>query len=131
MDLSKFKPFTMVTGKSFMTISKSGVSFSQAAVVELGKPEYVIILFDSANKKMAIKVARKDEENATTFFKKAKKSNLNVRWNNSLLKDKIESMMDWNIENHSYRVEGSYDSDSKAMIFDLASAKVTLTKKAD
>ena len=121
----------MVTGKSFMTISKSGVSFSQAAVVELGKPEYVIILFDSANKKMAIKVARKDEENATTFFKKAKKSNLNVRWNNSLLKDKIESMMDWNIENHSYRVEGSYDSDSKAMIFDLASAKVTLTKKAD
>lgn len=123
MDLSKFKPFTMVAGRSFMTISKSGVSFSQAAVVELGKPEYVVILFNSADKEMAIKVATKDEENATTFFKKTKKNSLSVRWNNSLLKDQIKSMMNWDIGNYSYRVEGNYDDNSKALFFDLTSAQ--------
>lgn len=124
MSLSKFKPFTMVSGKSFVTISKTGVSFSQAAIVELEKPEFVIVLFNVADKQMAIQKAKADEANATTFLKRNKKT-LSVRWNNSMLKDKIISMMNWNLQTHTYKVEGKYEADSHALIFDLANAQVS------
>lgn len=120
--MSRFKAFTMVSGKSFVTVSKNGISFSQAAIVELGKPEYVIILFDYEDKRMAIQTTDKDNPNATAFFKPNKKQ-LNVRWNNYLLKDKISSMMDWDLLHYSYKVEGSYDKEANALIFDMASAK--------
>ncbi|OYS05052.1 MULTISPECIES: hypothetical protein [Bacteria] len=122
MDLSNFKPFTMVAGRSFVTISKNGVAFSQAAVAELEKSEYVIVLFNSQEKQMAIKQARQDDDNAIAFYKKNRK-NLNVRWNNSMLKEKIGSMMDWNLHNDTYRVEGKYDRENQALIFDLLSAE--------
>lgn len=122
MDLSDFKPFTMVSGKSFVTISKSGVSFSQAAIVELEKPEFVVVLFNTAKKQMAIKIADKNDADATVFLKR-NRHNLSVRWNNSLLKEKISRMMDWNLQENTYRVDGNYDSVSKVLLFDLSSAQ--------
>lgn len=122
MDLSSFEAFEMINGKIFVTISKNGVSFSQAAVVALGKPEYVIVMFDTPQKQMAIKVASKEEDNATPFLRKGKQ-NLGIRWNNSLLKEKISSMMNWNLTVHSYKIDGIYDGSSKALIFDFSKAK--------
>jgi len=122
MDLSKFKPFTMVAGKSFVTISKSGVAFSQASVIELEKAEYVIVLFNATDKQMAVKIAKKGDADATTFFKPNKRV-LSVRWNNAMLKAKISSMMDWNLQKHTYRVEGKYDADVHALIFDFQAAQ--------
>ena len=122
MDLSNFKPFPMVSGKSFITISKNGVAFSQAAVAELQKSEYVIVLFDTLTKQMAVKVADKNENNATSFFTPNKKT-LGIRWNNTLLKEKISSMMNWNLTKHSYKVDGNFDESSNALIFDFTTAR--------
>lgn len=116
--------FTMVAGKSFMTVSKRGVSFSQAAIVKLEKPEFVIVLFDTENKQMAIQAADKDDTNITKFLKRGKR-NLSVRWNNAMLKEKISTMMSWDLSKHTYKIEGSYDNSDNALIFDLPSAQVS------
>lgn len=122
MDLKNFKTFTMVSGKSFMTVSKNGVAFSQAAIAELDKAEYVKILIDTIDKQIAIKVASKEDPDSTYFLRRGKKT-LYVRWNNSVLKAKISSMMGWDLNQHSYHIDSYYDSKDHLLLFDLKKAQ--------
>lgn len=122
MDLEGFKPLTLVSGKLTMTVSHAGVSFSQAAVACLDRPEFVRILINYKTKEFVIKVTDAKDNEATRFFKPGRKHPV-VRWNNSLLKDTLTSLMNWDIKKFSYRIEGEHMSDEKLILFRLENAK--------
>lgn len=124
MDLSSFKPIKLVSGKNTMTVSKTGVGLSQAAVMQLGRPEYVKILISYDEKSIAIKTTSNDDPDKTKFLNKNKKSPV-VRWNNSTIKDAISGMMNWNLDKHIYKIEGKFYPQDMLIIFDLKKAQIT------
>ena len=44
IDLNAFQTLTFTTGEQTMTVTKYGIRFSKATIVQLGKPEYVRIM---------------------------------------------------------------------------------------
>lgn len=73
MDLSGFKPVILVSGKDTMTVSNAGVSFSQAIIAQLGKPEYVKALINSESRQFVIQVVGASDPSRISFFRKKKK----------------------------------------------------------
>lgn len=112
----------LVAGKIALTVSHAGVSFSQAAIIALGKPEFVKVMINSDTKQIAIQVTDFSDEARTLFLKKGKR-NLAVRWNNSLLKEDLSNLMKWDLKNKTYKIEGKYISNDKLLLFDLNQAK--------
>ena len=84
VDLSSFKPINFVAGKNTMTVSRTGVAISQAAVVQLGKPEFVKVLISYDEKSIAIMATDAKDPNKVKFLNKGKKTPT-VRWNNATL----------------------------------------------
>lgn len=114
IDLSSFKPLNFVPGKNTMTISKTGVAISQAAVVQLGKPEFVEVLISYEQKSIALIAT--DNKNKKTPT---------VRWNNATLKSEIANLMKWDLSNKIYKVEGKYYPQDSLVMFDLNKAQVS------
>ncbi|MCI6369091.1 MAG: hypothetical protein MR804_09400 [Limosilactobacillus reuteri] len=127
MDLSGFKPVILVSGKDTMTVSNAGVSFSQATIAQLGKPEYVKALINSESRQFVIQVVGASDPSRISFFRK-KKKNMNVRWNNSILKNELSSLMGWDLETFTYRIDGDFHKEENLMLFDLSQAKSTKRK---
>lgn len=123
MNLEGFETLELVAGKIALTISHAGVSFSQAAIIALGKPEFVKVMINSETKQMAVQVTDSSDEARTIFLKKGKK-NLAVRWNNSLLKETLSNLMKWDLKNKTYKVAGEYISSDKLLLFDLKRVKI-------
>ena len=119
--LSGFKPVNVAKGPVTMTIAYSGVSFSKAAVQTLGNPGYVVLLLNEDEKKVALQVSKSDEPNAIAFYKATRQTG-DVRWNYSSLKNSLSDLMRWNIQDHTYRVEGHYYTHGNILMFDLAEA---------
>lgn len=44
--LDGFKQYNMAVGTSSVSITDNGIAFSKAAIVRIGKPEYVIFMID-------------------------------------------------------------------------------------
>lgn len=123
VDLSTFKPINFVPGKNTMTVSKTGVAISQAAVVQLGKPKFVEVLISYEQKSIALVATNDQNPNKIKFLNKNKKT-LTVRWNNATLKSEIANLMKWNISKKIYKVEGRYYPQDSLMMFDLKTAQV-------
>lgn len=70
MVLENFKTYTVTSGLPTMTVSNYGVSFSKAAVVRLGKPEYAKLLINSEEKIFAVQVSSEADEDANVFYRK-------------------------------------------------------------
>jgi len=119
--LEGFKKFDMAVGTSTVSITQHGVAFSKACIVRLGKPEYVELLIDYPNKRMAIKCATKETEGAFPFYNPQKKV-ISVRWNNKDLLSEIERLMKWDLSGNVYKAYGNYSPEDQATIFDLSSA---------
>lgn len=124
VDLSSFKPMSFVAGRNTMTISKTGVAISQAAVVQLGKPEFVEILISYEQKSIAVRKTDSQDPNKVKFLSKNKKTPT-VRWNNSTLKSEIANLMNWDISKKIYKVEGTYYPQNSLMLFDLTQAQIS------
>lgn len=118
MDFGNFKPFTLTSGPSTMTVSKSGVSFSRTSVIKLNKTRYARLLIDYKDKMVAVQEAEKDDENAVPFYNPKRKI-ITARWNYVDLINSIANLMDWNIKKHTYRINGEYIEAQKALVFDL------------
>ena len=124
IDLSSFKPLNFVPGKNTMTISKTGVAISQAAVVQLGKPEFVEVLISYEQKSIALIATDNKNPNKIRFLNKNKKTPT-VRWNNATLKSEIANLMKWDLSNKIYKVEGNYYPQDSLVMFDLNKAQVS------
>lgn len=122
-DLSKFRTVELIKGNPTISVTKNGITFSQAAIQKLGKPEFVEFMIDDENKIIA--VLKKEKEGANCFhFYAPNKKILSVRISNKELKNQIRDMMSWNFSyDEGYKIEGEYDKENQALFFDLKEAK--------
>lgn len=121
--LEGFKVYNLSVGLPAMSITQNGVAFNKTSVLKLGYPEHVLILTNTQEKKIAIQVCDQSQESATPFYKGKKDANVvSVRWNNKDLMKTISSIMDWNLENAGYKIEGEYIEGENALVFDLIKA---------
>ncbi|MFQ9705957.1 MAG: hypothetical protein ACLRX6_02570 [Limosilactobacillus pontis] len=120
MSLEGFKVITLVGGDIALTISKTGISFSQAAIIQLGKPRYVRLLINEKDKELAVQATDKNDNEKTSFFNPSRKT-IAVRWGNKLLRQKIVELMHWN-PNYMYKIRGDYLHKDQALLFKLNEA---------
>lgn len=124
MVLENFKTYTVTSGLPTMTVSNYGVSFSKAAVVRLGKPEYAKLLINDEEKMFAVQVSDAFDEDANVFYRKKSNNIITARWNSKELLQTISKMMSWNLEGASYKIAGEYYPEESAILFDMKKAEV-------
>jgi hypothetical protein len=123
MDLVKFKPYTLISGVSSVSITKNGVSLSKAALLKLGKPDYVRLLINEDDKQIAFAVAQSsDEDKIKCLLGKKDSETLIFRINNRDLLNKITIMLGCKYEDLSLRCTGDFFDDDKIMVIDLNNA---------
>lgn len=118
-----FKTFDFTEGFPYVSITRNGVTFNKAVVMKLGCPAYAILLINDIDKQIAIQVSTEDNPKSVQFFKEKKSGLISVRWNGKDLMNTIADMMGWNLEEKSYRVDGTLIKEENAMLFDFAQAK--------
>ena len=126
--LDNFKPYSVTSGMLTVTFSNYGVSFSRAAVVRLEKPEYATLLINNEEKMIAIQASNENDENASPFYKKRANSVITARWNSKELIKTISSMMNWNLDEESFKVDGDYLPEENAIVFNLKNAEPVTSK---
>lgn len=119
--LQGFKKYEMANGTSTISVSESGVAFSKACIIRMGKPDFVELLIDYSEKRIAIQVADENTEGAFPFYKQEKKS-VSVRWNSKDLIKEISKMMGWDLHGKIYRANGEFIQEERATIFDMNTA---------
>lgn len=124
--LDGFKQYNMSTGKSSVSITENGVSFSKACVIKMDKCPYVKLFIDETNRRIAIQKAQKEDDGSIAFYN-AKKI-ISVRWNNKELLKVISKMMGWELRGNVFKADGDYIVTEEAMIFDLKDAVKTSPK---
>ena len=121
--LEGFVKLPILTGSSFLSITDNGLNFSGTAVFHMQKAEYVNLFVNADKKQIAIKECKKNAEYAIRFFRNEKNLKIGVRFNNREIQQMIAKMMDWDFQKYNYRVDGVYNEDEHAMIFDLTQTK--------
>lgn len=118
-----YKAFNFDEGVPYVSVTKNGVTFNKAVIMKLGYPKHVLLLINSSEHKLAIKVCDERTPNQTTFYKANDKKILSVRWNARDLLNTIQDMMSWNLAMTSFRIDGILIPEESAMLFDLNSAR--------
>lgn len=111
----------MVNGVPAISISENGVGFNPACVAKMNMCNFVKVFVDKTNNRIAVQVADKDDDGATSFFSNQKSKT--VRWNQADFLRMLAKMMQADFSKKVYRIYGEYYSDEKAMVFDLKTAK--------
>ena len=123
-ELQGFKEFDFSEGMPYVSFTQHGVSFNKAVIKKMGFPEYVKLLINEESKMIAILCSSKDEDKAYNFYNKDNKKNvLSVRWNSKDLLNTISELMNWDLQNSSYKVDGVLYKEDHLMVFDLNTAK--------
>lgn len=131
MVLENFKIYTVTSGLPTMTVSNYGVSFSKAAVVRLGKPEYAKLLVNSDEKMFAVQTSDEFDDDANVFYRKKSNNVIAARWNSKELLQMISKMMSWDLDSASYKVAGEYLPEESAIIFNLTEAEVISNEEGE
>ncbi|MBQ9535076.1 MAG: hypothetical protein IJU78_04470 [Clostridia bacterium] len=122
--LENFKPFNFNEGAPYVSVTNNGLTFNKAVVMKLNYPEHVMLLIDEETKRIALQSCTSDNPNAASFYNKNKKSNvLSVRWNGRDLLNTIQSLMNWDLSQCGYRIDGILLKADHAMLFDFTRAK--------
>lgn len=121
--LENFKAFNFNEGVPYVSVTSNGMTFNKSVIMKLGYPEHVLLLIDEETKRIAVQPCTQDTPNATTFYNKEKKSNaLSVRWNGRDLLNTIQNLMNWDLSQCGYRIDGVLLKEEQAMLFDLTHA---------
>lgn len=120
--LDGFISFDFSEGVPYASITCNGITFNKSVVKKLGCPNFVVLLVNSNEKKIAVQSCSEDTQNAVTFYKPRKNGVLSVRWNGKDLLNTIQDITGWNLEADGYRIEGTLLKDEHAMLFELANA---------
>lgn len=122
-----FTTFNFEEGVAYLSITKNGATFNKGVVIKMGYPQYVQLLVNSADKKIAVKSCDKSAENSVEFYKeKPNVKTISVRWNVKDLLNTLQDIMGVDLEKSSYRIEGSFIKEENAVLFDLTEAKELL-----
>lgn len=127
--LDGFEVYNYSIGTASVTVSENGVAFSKTAVIKMNKCEYVKLLINNNERKIAIQKCQSDDEGAIQFFNPKKKL-ISVRWNNKELQKTLSNMMGWDIQEggKAYKIDGIYSYEDNAIIFDLNKNELVTTK---
>lgn len=121
--LENFKPFNFNEGVPYVSVTSNGMTFNKSVVMKLDYPEYVRLLIDEETKRIAIQSCTKETPSAVPFYNKKKRSNtLSVRWNGRDLLNTVQNLMNWNLSQCGYRIDGVPLKEDQAMLFDLTRA---------
>lgn len=122
MDLSGFKKLEIIAGEPFMSITDHATAFNQNAVIKLGCPEKVCLLFNYETKQLAIQPSDKDDTTAIPFMKPGRDAAKGARFNSKDLQYSLARQMGWDIDRYIYRINGAYYEENNVMVFDLTTA---------
>lgn len=128
MDLSGFRKLELVGGEPFMSITDHATAFNQNAVVKLGSPETVCLLFNYQTKQLAVQPSNKNDTSSIPFMKPGRDPARGVRFNSKDLQNSLAKQMDWDLERYIYRITGEFVEENNVMIFDLKTATKSLKR---
>lgn len=118
-----FKPITILTGSAFLSITKNGLNFNKNVVLRMNSPKFVKFMLNAEKKLLAIQAVDENDPYAVKFVREGAKAENGVRYNNRDLENTFTSLMNWDVSQYNYRIDGNYDAAEHAMIFDLNSAR--------
>lgn len=118
-----FETFNFDEGVPYVSVTKNGVTFNKAVIMKMGYPEYVVLLINMQEKKIALKKCTNETPNHTSFYKDNDRKILSVRWNAKDLLNTLQDMTGWDLAKNSYRIDGILIKEEEAMLFDFANAK--------
>ena len=118
-----FQTFNFDEGVPYVSVTKNGVTFNKAVIMKMGYPEYVVLLINANEKKIALKKCTEETPNHTSFYKENEKKILSVRWNAKDLLNTLQDMTGWDLSKDAYRIDGALIKEEEAMLFDFANAK--------
>lgn len=125
LTLEGFTAFNFNEGVPYLSLTRNGLTFNKSVVMKLGYPSHVVLLINEMERQIAIQICDEKTENSTVFYKDNKKNDIkSVRWNGKDLVNTLQSMMGWNLEFESYRVNGVMLKEESAMLFDLRTATI-------
>lgn len=120
-DFSSFKVFDFSEGLPNMSVTNNGVIFSKGVVSKLNKPEFITLMIDYNEKRIAIKACNEHIKTSVPFYKSDSMFQY-VRLSSKSLLQEIENLTGWNISMYKYKVIGTLLPDDNAMLFDLKEA---------
>ena len=118
-----FQTFNFDEGVPYVSVTKNGVTFNKAVIMKMGYPEYVVLLINANEKKIALKKCTEETPNHTSFYKENEKKILSVRWNAKDLLNTLQDMTGWDLSKDAYRIDGALIKEEEAMLFDFTNAK--------
>ncbi|OZG57326.1 hypothetical protein BTIS_1420 [Bifidobacterium tissieri] len=117
--LDSFEVLPYVTGVPTMSVTKDGINFNKTVVEKLCSPAFVVVLVDKTNLKLALTPCDEKAQGARPFLRDGRSARAGVRWNNTDLKDSIQTITGWDLEDKGRKVGGRYYPEDNALIFDL------------
>lgn len=121
--LVDFVPITLLSGSSFVSITDNGLNFNKNVLLRMHRPEYVVILLNMQKKQIAIQACEKNDSNAVAFFKPDSDVKYGVRLHNKDLENMLSRLMNWNLKESNYRIDGTHIEEENAMVFNLNEAR--------
>ena len=127
--LEGFLEIPILQGSSFMSVTDNGLNFNKNVVKHMQKVARIRLLCNPVKKQIAIQESDSSNENSIPFYRDEKNLQNGVRFNNREVQQMIATMMDWDLSQANYRVDGFLSADSKAIIFNLNNARKFDKKK--
>ena len=121
--LEGFKPFELMTGSAVLSVTNNGLSFNKNVIKKMGRPEYISYMINASTKKLAIQKTDENDAVGVQFIRKSVDNRNGVRYNNRDLENTIATLMEWDLSTKTYRIDGIYQEDDNAMIFNLTTAR--------
>ena len=121
--LEGFKPFELMTGSAVLSVTNNGLSFNKNVINKMGRPEYIRFMINASTKQLAIQKTDENDTVSVQFVRKSADNRNGVRYNNRDLENTIATLMEWNLSTKTYRIDGIYQEDDHAMIFNLLTAR--------
>lgn len=127
--LEGFMEIPVILGSTFMSLSNNGISFNKNVVIKIGSPSYVKFLINKETMKFALQVSDESNPMSVKFMRQGMDIKNGVRYHNKDIENMLSTMMNWDLEHYTYRIDGDFDEASHAMIFDLTRARTFNKRK--
>lgn len=119
--LKGFKPIYLknrhTIDNPLLLASSHTTTLNSASARIIGKPPYVIFLVNEIEKKLAFVSCKEEDMGAIRFKPDRNRGSVCLR--HKAITKTIEDLMNWNLNENSYRINGEYNADENALIFDL------------
>ena len=121
-----FKAFNFDEGTPYASVTKNGLTFNKSVVKKLGCCEYVVLLINADEQKIALQKCSEKTQNGVQFCKNGEntKQIMPVRWNTKGLLSELQSITGWDLSKDAYRIDGSVILEENAVLFDLSKARL-------